>query len=164
MLLLEQNRPIMLKVGYAFARSSADRDDLIANMTAALWSSFGRYDDRLKFSTWMYRVVLNVAISFSRRDRKQREHDANIDSQTLARASAAAEIDPNLERLLEFIATLPELDRALMLLYLDDLTCEQISEVLGLSATNVATKLSRIRARAKTTLAPDAANTHGEAR
>ena len=72
--LLQQHRALLYKVARVYARSAADRDDLAQEAIANLWRAYPRYDDRLKFSTWMYRIALNVAISWQRRERTQTQH------------------------------------------------------------------------------------------
>jgi RNA polymerase sigma factor (sigma-70 family) len=68
--LLYANRGIVFKVAGLYSRSTADRDDLMQEISAQLWRSFGSYDQaRARFSTWMYRIALNVAISQARRQR-----------------------------------------------------------------------------------------------
>ena len=66
LVLMRQNQKILHKIAGAYGRSATDREDLIAAMTAALWESFAGFDERRSFSTWMYRIALNVAISFDR--------------------------------------------------------------------------------------------------
>src|SRR4051812_16300842 len=64
--LLGQHKGILHKLAYVYCRAPDERRDLIQEMVLQLWRSFGRYDERFKFSTWMYRVAMNVAISFVR--------------------------------------------------------------------------------------------------
>lgn len=115
-----------------------------------LWRSFARYDERkAKFSTWLYRIALNVAISQARRQRwseydrwepLQRHH-----LETVGEAGAMAEPDERLTALYAFIGQLDPLNRALILLYLEDRNYAEMADILGLSETNVATKISRIK-------------------
>lgn len=66
--LLEENRKIVYKVAATYSRNPADREDLAQEIVVQLWRSFACYDEGYRFSTWMYRVALNVAISFYRRE------------------------------------------------------------------------------------------------
>ncbi len=152
MALLTQNQKILLKVARAYGRTRADRDDLVSEMTAALWKSFGRFDDRYPFSTWAYRISLNVAISFYRSERRRTERPfVDVDARADCNPDAG-EPDERIERLNAFIAGLGELDKALMLLYLDEHPYKGIAAILGLTETNVATKLFRLKVRAKIAL------------
>jgi len=150
--LLTENQKILYKVANAYCRSRADRDDLVAETTAALWKSFERFDQSRRFSTWMYRIALNVAISFSRSERRRSEHRAAVDVGALELPAGEPEPDERLEQLNDFIAALDDLDKALMLLYLDEYGYKNIAAVLGLTETNVATKIGRLKARARVAL------------
>jgi RNA polymerase sigma-70 factor (ECF subfamily) len=148
--LLHEHRGIILKVAAVYARDLEDRRDLAQEIRVQLWRSFGRYDaSRAKLSTWMYRIALNVAISYRRRDgallagRVEPLDAHHLD--TLADSSGAAEEDERLTALYAFIGELDALNRALILLYLEDRSYAEIAEVLGISETNVATKIGRIK-------------------
>jgi RNA polymerase sigma-70 factor (ECF subfamily) len=159
--LLDANRAIVYKTAHAYARTATERDDLVQDMIAALWQGYPRYDARRRFSTWMYRVVLNVAISHARANERRAKRLLPLDAAAFDTAARLDEPDPQLERLNAFIAELDGLDKALMLLYLDDAPYRDIATIVGLSETNVATKLNRLRTRAKQTIRTDAFATEG---
>lgn len=153
-MLLREHQRIVLKIAGAYAHSAHDRDDLAQDIAAQLWRSFGTFDaSRAKFTTWMYRVALNVAISSLRSAKRSgAERLEPLDDTHLETVAGATETQPEaLERherlvaLHDFIARLEPLNRALVLLYLDDRSYAEIADVLGISETNVATKLGRIR-------------------
>jgi len=155
--LLDEHRKILYKVAGAYGRSPEDRQDLVQEMTAQLWRSFERYDERFRFSTWMYRIALNVAISFVRRETVRARHAAPAPIlEVSADVSAAAPGDADLRLLDGFLRRLDELDRALLLLYLDGIRHDAIAEVLGISESNVGTKLGRIKQRLRRELADNA--------
>ncbi len=154
---LQPNQRIVYKIAAAYGRTAADRDDLVAEMTAALWKSFARYDDRYRFSTWAYRICLNVAISFVRAERRRAERRSAIDPATLEIADTPEALDDAVTALRAHVASLGDIDKALMLLYLDEHDYKSIAAILGLTETNVATKLSRLRARAKAALGGNSA-------
>jgi RNA polymerase sigma-70 factor (ECF subfamily) len=146
--LLEGHAGILLKISRAYARSVPDRQDLSQEIAAQLWRSFPRYDDRLPFSTWMYRVGLNVAISFVRRQTVRARHFADPDAaEGVPDPAGGAAGNRELHLLERFLAGLGELDRALMLLYLDGRPHDAIAEVLGISRSNVGTRVSRLKER-----------------
>ena len=160
--LLREHQRIVFKVAGAYAHSAHDRDDLAQEIAAQLWRSFGSFDERrAKFTTWMYRVALNVAISHARSiKRSGAEHHEPLDDvhlETVAGDGAAhheaLERDERLAVLHAFIARLDALNRALVLLYLEDRSYAEIADVLGISETNVATKLNRIRQKLRGELA-----------
>lgn len=156
--LLDENRRILFKVANAYGASAADRDDLVQEMAIQLWRSFARYDDRYRFSTWMYRVALNVAISFHRKESRRSRGRVEDDAPVLEAAPAPApdRTEDDLAELRRAIDGLDPMDRALVLLYLDGNRHETIAEILGLSASNVGTKLNRIKNRLRRDVAASA--------
>jgi len=148
--LLEQNRRIVYKVAATYSRNPADREDLAQEIVVQLWRSFARYDEGYRFSTWMYRVALNVAISFYRRESRRSRSEVSAEDavqEVASLASEPAEVDDDIRLLRQLIEQLDELDRAVMILYLDDNPYSMIAEILGISETNVGTKINRIKQR-----------------
>jgi RNA polymerase sigma-70 factor (ECF subfamily) len=146
--LLRDHHRIAFKVAGLYSRSAADREDLLQEISTQLWRSFDHYDPaRAKFSTWMYRIALNVAISQARRwrDTDRFEPLALHHLETVGGGEGIPEQDERLSALYAFIGQLDALNRALILLYLDDKDYGEIAEILGISQTNVATKISRIK-------------------
>jgi len=155
--LLEEHGRVVLKVANTYAFRHQDRQELVQEIHAQLWRSFASYDERRPFATWLYRVALNVSISHVRSESMRLERTVSLDpdslDQVLGEAIAAPPADDELaerqEFLSRFIQGLGQLDRALMLLYLEEHTYQQISEILGISETNVATKVARIKQRVR---------------
>lgn len=147
---LQSNKGIIYKVSNAYCKKVEDRKDLIQEITLQLWRSFDRYDPQYKHSTWIYRIALNVAISFYRKETLRADNSAPL-SEELFRLdeNSSKQSDPNLALLQKFIAELKELDRALMLLYLEEKSYKEIAEILGITETNVATKIARIKSALK---------------
>jgi RNA polymerase sigma factor (sigma-70 family) len=146
--LLHEHRRIVFKVAGLYSRSTADRDDLLQEISTQLWRSFDSYDPaRAKFSTWMYRIALNVAISQARRwpeaDRFEPLQAHHLE--TVGGGEAIPEQDERLTALYAFIGQLDPLNRALILLYLEDRSYTEMAEILGITETNVATKIGRIK-------------------
>jgi RNA polymerase sigma factor (sigma-70 family) len=146
--LVEGHRRILYKIASVYGRSSADRQDLAQEIVLGLWRSFDRYDPARPFATWMYRIALNVAISAVRSEGRRRR-DLVPDGEAILGMTAADAgrigLEEDLRLLHDAIAGLDELDRALVLLHLEGERHEAIGEVLGLSATNVGTRLGRIK-------------------
>jgi RNA polymerase sigma-70 factor (ECF subfamily) len=145
--LLREHRGIVFKVASIYARSAEDRNDLAQEIATQLWRSFGAYDaGRARFSTWMYRVALNVAISHARRAEGGLRLEP-LDARHLELPGEAdmAQPDERLAALYAFIGQLDALNRALILLYLEERSYAEIADVLGISETNVATKIGRIK-------------------
>lgn len=147
--LLERHRGIVFKVANSYARGAQDREDLAQEIAAQLWRAFPKYDGARNFSTWMYRVALNVAISHLRERSRHADHHEPIDE--AAHDVPAADADPEsgarVRELYRCIARLNPLDRALLILYLDERSQRDIAQILGISETNVATKIGRLKQR-----------------
>ena len=149
--LIEDNKGILYKVSAVYCADRGEREDLMQEMIYQLWrsASAGNYDKTRKFSTYMYRIALNVAISFYRKAGRTGVKVSLDGEMQLAEDRPEEGLQERVEVLHRFIAGLGELDKALMILYLEERSYKEIAEVLGLTETNVATKLSRIRDRLK---------------
>jgi RNA polymerase sigma factor (sigma-70 family) len=159
--LLEQHRGIVFKVAATYCRHRDDRQDLAQEIAAQLWRAFPGYDPARPFSTWMYRIALNVAISHVRSSGSRvpavpldEAHDSHpgfaVDDGT-----AQHEADQQLRALYAVIDRQSPMDRALLLLWLEDRSQREIAEVIGISESNVATKLNRLKQRIREQLAND---------
>lgn len=146
-ILLREHRAILFKVAAVYARDAEDRHDLAQEIALQVWRSFASYDASRPFSTWMYRVALNVGLSHARRrgERTQPLDDALAD--TLGGGTPIHEPDERVAWLMRAIGALPPLDRALVMLHLDELSYAEIASVLGIAESNVGTRLNRIRQR-----------------
>ncbi|HEY6900495.1 MAG TPA: sigma-70 family RNA polymerase sigma factor [Puia sp.] len=149
--LIRENRGILYKISHSYCRKEADREDLIQEMIYQLWKSGERYDASYKFTTWMYRIALNVAISYYRKEGRSGIRLAVSGDMHLMdledRSGGDALLEEKIDLLQQFIRELGELDKALMILYLEERPYREIAEILGISETNVATKVSRVKDR-----------------
>ncbi len=151
--LLDRHRGIVLKVAGSYAANPEDRADLAQDIAAQLWRAWPSYAPDRPVTTWMYRIALNVAISHLRGRSLRDRHHVPYDEALHATGDHGAAIDDDHEtgqrlRMLErVIAALPPLDRALMLLYLDERSQREIADVLGISESNVSTRISRLKQR-----------------
>ena len=155
--LLEQHRKIVFKVANTYSRHPEDRADLAQEIAAQLWRAFPGYDPELSFSTWMYRIALNVAISFVRSNQHRSEHVEPLEeghAEVEGEPGIPYESDERVRALDRVIAQLEPLNRALLLLYLEDRSYREIADILGISETNVATKINRLKQRIRQDMAP----------
>lgn len=151
---IDEHKKIIYKIVNSYCQNKEDRKDLEQEIIIQLWNSFDNYNSDYKYSTWMYRIALNVAISFYRKEKKwsikndfyNEESIFKIEEDT---SEEQTELDFHLTLLQEFIHNLNELNKALMLLYLEEKSYEEIAEILGITKTNVATKISRIKLKLK---------------
>jgi len=145
--LIEENKRIIFKICNSYCPQKKDRDDLAQEIVYQLWKSFNGYKTDFKFTTWMYRIALNVAISCYRKEKQSGstisfvEHLMNLSDDT----DTSVETENNFKLLHQFIAELKEIDKSILILYLDDKSYKEIAEIIGLTETNVATKINRIK-------------------
>jgi RNA polymerase sigma-70 factor (ECF subfamily) len=146
--LIERHRGIVLKVASLYCRDPDERRDLVQEITMQLWRAFPSYDEARVFSTWAYRIALNVAISFARRSGRRSRVVSSLEETGVEPADERSrEPDERLDALYRCMADLDPLNRALLMLYLDERSYREIAEVLGMTETNVATRLSRLKQR-----------------
>lgn len=151
--LLDLHRGIVLKTVNTYCWRAEDREDLAQEISVQLWRAWPKYDASRPFSTWMYRISLNVAISFVRREVQHRSVFTPLEEELHDRGSPPLEdhdATERMERLWRFIAAEPPFERALLLLYLEDKPQKEIAEILGITPTNVSTKISRLKQRIRT--------------
>jgi len=149
--LIQQNKKLIFKVCNAYCHDPEDRKDLVQEVIIQLWRSFDKYNSKYKLSTWMYRIALNTAISHYRTDRKRKSATIPIDDNLMdfADENDCKELDSKVILLYNFINQFDELNKALMILYLDNNSYKDIAEVLGITETNVATKIGRLKQQLK---------------
>lgn len=149
--LIKENKGIIYKICNSYCTNEGNRDDLAQEIVYNLWKSFPNFNSEHKFSTWMYRIALNVSISFYRKEIKFRPHMEFSENLLLIEENSEINNSPenNLKLVFEFINELKEIDKSIMLLYLDDKSYKEISEITGITETNVATKINRIKEKLK---------------
>lgn len=149
--LIQQNKKLIFKVCNTYCADAEDRKDLVQEVIIQLWHSFGNYNNQYKLSTWMYRIALNTAISFYRSDHKRKANTSSISENIfdIADDDTSIELDERVTLLYQFINQLDELNKALMILYLDNNSYKDMADILGITETNVATKISRIKQHLK---------------
>jgi RNA polymerase sigma-70 factor, ECF subfamily len=149
--LIEDNKGIIFKICNSYCADANDREDLAQEIIYQLWRSGKNFNEDHKFSTWMYRVALNTAISFYRKEKNKNIKVPLAESiyEIADKDDGAKKTEEDITLLQQFINELKELDRALMILYLEDKSYKEIAEILGITETNVATKISRIKENLK---------------
>ena len=144
---IESHKGILYTIANAYCKNTEDRKDLIQEIVIQIWKSFDTYDPQFKFSTWIYRIALNVAISFYRKETRRMRLAGHLpeDILTLPDINQDDGKSEDIGVLHRCIAELRELDKALMLLYLDEKSYKEIADITGITETNVATKIARIK-------------------
>ena len=149
--LILENKGIILKICNSYCQDRIDREDLAQEIIIQLWKSGKNFNPDFKFTTWMYRVVLNVAISFYRKGSTWNKTIPLAGNHLHLSESAGCntQLDEESNILQRHISHLKDLDKALILLYFEEKSYKEIAEIMGISETNVATKVSRIKERLK---------------
>ncbi len=145
--IIEDHKGIIYKIVNTYSKDSDDRKDLSQEIIVQLWKSFENYNNQYKYSTWIYRIALNVSITHFRKETNRRKINHPIENSIIYMDDSYSNEnnEHNLSILQEIISELKEMEKALVLLYLEEKSYKEISEIIGISESNVATKLSRIK-------------------
>ena len=148
--ILGKNVGIILKIARAYTLNMADKEDLINDIALELWKSFKRFKGDSKVSTWIYRVALNTSMNYKRKKEKDKLFFPDDLNQFQNRELINDPPDSsNSDILYQCIDELNQLNKAIILLYLDGNSHDEISEITGISKTNVGTRISRIKEQIK---------------
>ena len=148
--IVEENKGIFFKIARTYCRNEDDRQDLLQEMMIQVWRSLHKYNDEYKISTWLYRICLNMAISFYRKHNSRVKNTDPLDEQVFNTQLNGDPVEAeDFVLLKQFIDELNDIDKALMLLYLEDRSHSEIAGVLGISKSNVGTRIGRIKEKLK---------------
>ena len=142
---LDLHQRLIHKVCWSYSNSPDEREDLFQEIAVRLFSAARNYDPTRKLSTWIYRVALNVAIDFHRKRRRRSRERLGFDGELETASGQDQVVTEQLRELRELLEHQSEVDRALLLLHLDGNSHSEIGEVLGISESNVGTRLSRLK-------------------
>ncbi len=152
---LEVNQNIIHKVCRAYTNNASDHNDLFQEISIQLWKAYDKFRGDSKFSTWMYRVALNTAISLYRRSKRQVKTGELYDNLKELKYEAYDDsTERQLAMLYKAIYTLNDVDKALVLLYLEDKPYKDIALCLGISEVNARVKMNRAKNKLKEMLNP----------
>lgn len=149
--IIKENKRIIYKVIYSYCKDSEDRKDLEQEIIIQLWKSLKSYDEKYKLSTWIYKIAMNVAISHYRKDLKRKTNNTTLDEAIfqIEEEDFTEKQRSQSELLYRFINQLDPLCKGIMILYLDDKSYKDISEIIGITETNVGTKINRTKKQLK---------------
>ena len=134
---------VVYKVCYLYTTPNATLNDLYQEVILNLWKAFPKFRGECKISTWIYRIALNTCISFLRKEKNTPEIVTL--TQEADRTEEQDETQIMLKQLYLMISRLGEVDKSIILLYLEEKSYDEISDITGLTLTNVATKINRIK-------------------
>ncbi|GGH70740.1 RNA polymerase sigma-70 factor (ECF subfamily) [Filimonas zeae] len=145
--LLSQHRNIIHKVCNLYMDNSEQREDLFQEITLQAWKSYPHFKGDARFSTWLYRVALNTAITYFKKE--QRRSAVVLATNFPETSDTPDPVQEQLMAMYKAIATLSKIDKALVMLYLEDYSYQEIGDMLGITANNVAVKMNRVKSRLK---------------
>lgn len=152
---LEKHQNIVHKICRMYTNDQESHNDLFQEITIQLWKAYPRFRGDSKFSTWMYRVALNTAITLYRKSKRD-IHTQDFDevSFKIKAHEYDDEVEQQLKLMYKAVKELNDIDKALVFLYLEDQSYKEISETLGITEVNARVKMNRIKKSLKNILNP----------
>ncbi|MCQ9635956.1 sigma-70 family RNA polymerase sigma factor [Chryseobacterium sp. WG14] len=145
------NQKLIHKICKIYTDNTEDHEDLFQEITIQLWKSFPGFKGESKFSTWMYRVALNTAITLFRSPGNRKMKTVEVDVSSLTIEYQNYEDDEHqLKKMYEAIYKLSDVEKALIMLYLEDRPYKEIGEILGVTEGNARVKMNRAKNNLKT--------------
>ncbi|MBE2273305.1 MAG: sigma-70 family RNA polymerase sigma factor [Flavobacteriales bacterium] len=143
--LIKDNQGLIIKVSRLYTNSIEDEQDLFQEIVLQLWRSYDTFKGQSKISTWMYRVALNTAITLFRKKTKSPQTDELQDFHYKDFVEDDEEKQQQISTLYKVIKMLPNVERAIVTMYLDDLPYKDIAENLGITEVNARVKMNRLK-------------------
>lgn len=141
---INQNIGIAHKVCRIYFQDTDEREDVLQEMMYQLWRSYKQFDGHSKFSTWMYSVCLNTALTYKRKTIKHRAEPLSESHHQIADQHGGVNQE-DISLLFDAIGTLSSLNKAIIFLYLENMSYEEIASITGLTKSNVSVRLVRIK-------------------
>lgn len=153
--LLEKHQNIVHKICRLYTNSQDEHNDLFQEITIQLWRAYPKFRGEAKFSTWMYRVSLNTAITLFKKAKRQIETQSFDKVEFKIKFEAYDDtVEQQLSQMYKALHTLNDIDKALVFLYLENKNYTEISETLGISEVNARVKMNRIKKKLREILNP----------
>lgn len=143
--LIKDNQGLIIKVSRLYTHSAEDQEDLFQEIVLQLWKSYDSFQGNSKISTWMYRVALNTAITLFRRKTRAPQTDELQDFHSKNFVEEDDEKYQQISLLYKVIKMLPDVERAIVMMYLDDQPYKEIAETLGITEVNARVKMNRLK-------------------
>ncbi|MEQ9166497.1 MAG: sigma-70 family RNA polymerase sigma factor [Fulvivirga sp.] len=142
---VEENKGIIYKICRVYANDREEMQDFVQEVTIQLWKSSQNFENRSKLSTWVYRVTLNVCLTLSRKNKRR------VDTVGLLSTDYIDDTDhteqEQISALYTGIRKLNDADKAIILLYLEDKSYQEIADILGITVSNVGVKITRVKSK-----------------
>ena len=143
---IQEHEQIIHKVCNMYMHDKHDREDLFQEIILNAWKGIKQFRQESKFSTWLYRVALNTAITMFRKERKKAVLELGSG---YASVEASADKEDQYQAMRKAIEELSDIDKALVMLYFEDYSYQEIADITGLTVNNIAVKMNRIKSRLK---------------
>ena len=149
--ILNKNKGIIFRVVNYYCKDADDKKDLEQEILIQIWLSYKKYNEAFAWSTFIYRIALNVSIGFYKKQKRRKDKFINVNLfiETHLQDETPLVIDEDLRVLNEFIFQLNDINKALMILYLQEKSYAEIALILGISETNISTKINRLKIQLK---------------
>ena len=145
--IVRENEGLIYKVCYMYAENDEHLKDLYQEVIANIWQGLDSYRGQSKVSTWIYRIAINTCVSYLRRNSRYGRSETIDDVRALSIVDEGYEHAQQLKAMYEMIGLLGKLDKAIIMLWLDEYSYDEISAMTGISRNNVASRLHRIKQR-----------------
>ena len=146
---LNEHKGIIAKVCRIYTDTENDFEDYFQEVAIQLWRSFGSFRGESKTSTWVYRIALNVCLTQLKKQRRKKIPTTTLDSARIITQESGDPMQEKIKWLYDSIKKLKELDRAIILLYLEDKSYKEMAEILGMTVSNVGVKVNRVKSKLK---------------
>ena len=140
---IQEHQGILHKICFMYAKTGTDKEDLYQEIVLELWKSYSSFENKSKFSTWMYRVALNTAITYIKKS--SRFHAAGTGMINFVEHEDSSAYSEDVKILYAAISHLNSIDKAIVLLWLEEKTYAEIADTVGISEKNVSVKMVRIK-------------------
>ena len=143
---IKQHEPLLYKVCHTYAYTEADREDLFQEIVIQVWKAYPHFKGDAKFSTWMYRVAINTAINGLRKRKiSVTSHEPEKLSADVSDDNRSQEEEEQFQQLYKAIEQLNQVEKAIVMLYMEDYSYAEMEEILGIGQGNLRVKMNRIK-------------------
>lgn len=148
--LISDNKGIIYKICNVYANSHEDRNDLKQEIILQLWKSYHSFKGKSKFSTWMYRIAFNTAVTNIRKSKRHPVIEAlTVTEEDFSEKEKIDYLNEDINHLYQAISKLKDVEKAIVMLYLEEKSYKEIGEIIGISEKNVSVKLVRLKQKLK---------------
>lgn len=148
--IIKENELTILKIVQVYGKDQEDKKDLYQEIVYQIWKSFALFRGKAKISTWIYRIALNTCLNHRNKASRRKDTIESFPEWKVWHKDDDSDKQEKIQYMYSLIHQLNEIEKAITLLYLEEKSYEEIAEITGLSATNVGTRLNRIKQKLKT--------------